>query len=367
MVRGAGRWMRVAVVLAVAALLLAACGGAQPSDQAGGETSSGEKVKLTMFIWAGANQGVVPREVVQKYLAEHPNVEIEFLEGTNAQVYPQMVAAKQATPDQPLVHFGFFNVSTVYQGIVDDMWEPLNPDRIPNLANTYQELAPPNHMAAAFGMTTMGLMYNTQAVTDPPDSWSALWDPAYRGRVVAFDYQWQPLILAARLNGGDERNIDPGFRVWKENAANFKALVSTNDALKNLVVSGDAWIAPWFSSQWKVWADEGAPLGFVTPKEGPLAFQTFLAIVKGVTDEQRKVAEDIINLLLSPENAGRYAELTHSVPLVKNAKVSEAVMNDPNFSPLLAEKAIQLDWQAIAENNAAWKERWDREVKANIK
>ncbi|HEX6988902.1 MAG TPA: extracellular solute-binding protein [Bacillota bacterium] len=319
-----------------------------------------------MFIWAGAHQGDVPREVVAEYLEEHDNVEIELVEGSNAQMYPQMVAAKQATPDEPLIHFGFFNVSTVYQGIADDMWEPLNPERIPNLANTFEQYVPPDNMAAPFGMSTMGLMYNSDLVTDPPTSWSALWDPAYRGEVVAFDYQWQPLIVAARLNGGSEHDIDPGFEVWSENAANFKALVSTNDALQNLIVSGDATLAMWFASIWKIWADEGAPLGFVTPEEGPVAFPTYLTIVKGVTDEQRRVAEDIINLLLEPKNAGRYAELTYSVPLVKDAEVSDAVRNDPNFSPLLAERAMQLDWAAMAQYNAEWRERWDREVKANI-
>ena len=42
----------------------------------------------------------------------------------------------------------------------------------------------------------------------------------------------------------------------------LRALVDSNDGVKNLVVSGDAWIrAVVFGAIAKVWIEEGAPLG----------------------------------------------------------------------------------------------------------
>ena len=73
-------WLVLA--LALAALVAAGVVVSRPARAAG-------KVKLTMFIWAGANQGVVPREVVANYLKTHPDVEIEFWESTNAATYPK--------------------------------------------------------------------------------------------------------------------------------------------------------------------------------------------------------------------------------------------------------------------------------------
>ena len=70
----------------------------------------------------------------------------------------------------------------------------------------------------------------------------------------------------------NEQNVEPGFRLWADQAQNIRALPTTNDALKNIVVTGEAQIAPWFGGIWKFWADEGAPLGFVNPKEGAIAF-----------------------------------------------------------------------------------------------
>ena len=134
-----------------------------------------------------------------------------------------------------------------------------------------------------------------------------------------FDYDTRAIAMAARLNGGDEHNADPAFKVWADNAKNLRALVDTNDALKNLLVSGDAWVAPWFSSISKVWIDEGAPLAFAVPKEGAVAFPFYLMIGKGSTPDQIGVCSDLINDLLAPDNAARYGELTFAIPVVKNA------------------------------------------------
>ena len=78
-------------------------------------------VKITFFIWAGSNQGVVPREVFKAYREAHPEVTIEELESTNAITYPKMVAARRTTPDNPLVSCGFFNVDAITRGDADEM------------------------------------------------------------------------------------------------------------------------------------------------------------------------------------------------------------------------------------------------------
>src|SRR5262245_11250308 len=203
------------------------------------------KTKLTMFIWAGAGQGVLPREVVASYLKKNPEVEIEFWESTNAITYPKMLAAKQANPNAPLVNFGYFNVDLSNRGDADDMWVALDPARIPALNRLPAGMRRPGNLGTGYGIINVGLMYNKNLVKDPPNSWTARWDPKWRGKVVFFDNNFMPLVLAARLNGGSEKQVDPGFKVWAENAQNIRALPTTNDALKNILVTGEAQIAPW--------------------------------------------------------------------------------------------------------------------------
>lgn len=322
------------------------------------------RVKLTMFIWAGANQGVVPRAVVARYLRAHPDVEIEFWESTNAATYPRMIAAKQADPNKPLVNFGYFNIDISNRGDTDDMWVPMNPTRISNMSRVHSTLRRPGNRGIGYGVSAWGLMYNKNLVKDPPNSWTALWDAKWRGKVAFFDNNFVPLVLAARLNGGNEQNIDAGFRVWADNAKNIKALVTFNDQLKNLLVTGEALIAPWVTSIWKFWEEEGSPLGFTNPKEGVVAFPIYLQIVKGSTPEQIRVAEEVINELLLPENNGRYARLTFGIPSEPEAELSETVRSILN--PKLLDSAIWLDWVTMGQKASEWRQRWERDVKSRL-
>ncbi|MGQ0570292.1 MAG: ABC transporter substrate-binding protein [Armatimonadota bacterium] len=322
------------------------------------------RVKLTMFIWAGANQGIVPREVVARYLRAHPDVEIEFWESNNAVTYPRMIAAKQANPNNPLINFGYFNVDISNRGDNDDMWVPLNSARIPAVTRVHASLRRPGNRGIGYGISGMGIMYNKNLVKDPPTSWTAMWDPKWRGKVTFFDNNFIPLVLAARLNGGSEKEIDAGFKVWADNAKNLRALVTSNDQLRNLLITGEALIAPWFTSIWKFWEVEGAPLGFVNPKEGVVAFPIYLQIVKGSTPEQIRVAEEIINELLVTENNARYARLTFGIPSLPDAELSASVSQILN--PKLLDTAIWLDWATMGQKASEWRQRWERDVKSRL-
>jgi putative spermidine/putrescine transport system substrate-binding protein len=325
---------------------------------------AGPKVKVTMFIWAGANQGVVPREIVARYLRSHPEVEIEFWESNNAVTYPRMIAAKQANPNNPLINFGYFNVDISNRGDTDDMWVPMSAGRIPAISRVHPTLRRPGNKGIGYGISGLGLMYNKNLVKEPPTSWSDMWNPKWRGKVTFFDNNFIPLALAARMNGGDEKNIDAGFRVWSENAKNLRALVTSNDQLRNLIVTGEALIAPWFVSIYKFWEQEGAPLGFAVPKEGVVAFPIYLQIVKGSTPEQIKVAEEVINELLIAENNARYARLTFGIPSLPDAEIAESVRSI--LSPKLLDSAIWLDWTTMGQRASDWRQRWERDVKSRL-
>lgn len=326
-----------------------------------------DPVEITFFIWAGSNQGIVPMEVIEAYKQENPHVTIDVLESNNTITYPKMAAARMTTPDDPLVHCGFFNIDSMTKGDVADMWDPIDPALVPNIENVVAKYRRPDDKGVGFQMSAIGILYNKDLVSEPPTSWTDLWSEKYRGKVTMFDYDTRMMVVASLLNGGDERNMDPGFAVWAENADNFKALVDSNDGVKNLLVTGDALIAPWFSGLAQVWINEGAPLGFAVPKEGAVAFPLFLTIVNGVDEAERKVCSDLINSLLSAENAGRYGELTIGIPLVENAVFSDAHKPNEAINPDTVVNAIVPDYSYIAEMTPEWRERWDREVKFNMR
>jgi putative spermidine/putrescine transport system substrate-binding protein len=359
MSRIARRLLSGAAVAAAAVALMVLAPGARAAD----------KISLTMFMFAGANQGVVPREAVADYVRRNPNVEVEFLEGSATLTYPKMLAAKQTTPDRPLVHFGYFNIDVTTKGDADDMWLPLDPKVVARVADIYPAYRRADQKGVAWGIVPIVFLYNKQKLPTPPTSWSALWgDRRLKGRVVLADYHfYHHLAPTARVLGGREDNIDRAVRTWAENTDQIHSLTTSNDQMKNLLATGEAWIAPYFASIGKVWRDEGVAVDMAVPSEGAVAFPLYLQVVKGSTPEQARVAMEIINELLSEPRLKRYAELTYTPTTSSKIQTPERFANDPLFKPDVIRNAMQLDWVTMARDRAMWIERWDREVKVRMR
>jgi putative spermidine/putrescine transport system substrate-binding protein len=348
-------------LFALAQLGGATLGLAQEASAAGSE-------RLTLFVWSGLNLPTVANEVAKFYTQNNPGVQIEVLEGQNFEIYPKMVSTRKLSPDRPLVHLGYSNTQFTYQGDIDDMWEALDLKNIPNAANIADAYKRPGNKGIGFSIAPVGLMYNPNFVREAPTSWTDMWNPRFRGKVTTIKYAWYTngLVVAARLNGGNEKNIDPGFRLWSERANQFVAFANSNVEVRDLVVRGDAHIAAMFGGNALTWKEQGAPVEFVIPREGTIAFPLFLVVVKGVTAQQKRIAEGVINLVLSDRWLARWAALTYFVPTSKKVVVPPSLRSLPMYSPRETERAIQFDWATIAQNESAWRERWDKEVVARM-
>ena len=136
-------------------------------ERADSSGASGDKVKLTMFIWAGSNQDVVPKEVVAEYVKEHPNVEVTFEESSNSVMYPKMVAGKQADANNPIVNFGYFNADATAKGLNDDMWEPLDTSIVTNIKDIPESFHKPDNKGVVWGVSSFALVYNKDLVKTP--------------------------------------------------------------------------------------------------------------------------------------------------------------------------------------------------------
>ncbi|MEA2513757.1 MAG: putative spermidine/putrescine transport system substrate-binding protein [Thermomicrobiales bacterium] len=337
----------------------------------GGPTAAQSEIDTTMFVWVGSNQGVVPREVREQYLKEHPGTTIELLEGTNAETYPKIKASLQMTPDDPLVNFGFFNIDATTKGTLDDVWLPLDKTKVPNLDNILDPYRRPNDIGVFWGLSGIGLVYHKEEVNPPPTSWADLWDPKYKGRVAFWDapaWSFNGLVAAARLNGGSEDNIEPGLKLYADAAksGHIHSLYNANDQLRQLMVSGEVVISVFFKGIMAPWEQEGAPIGYVVPKEGQIAFPLGLQMVRGSDQGQQDVAQDMINRLLDKETLRRYCNLTAAIPAGKDIKLDPPWDTDPAYQEEAIANAMQLDWAKIAEHNDEWTEMWNRDVVANL-
>ncbi len=338
------------------------------------QVAGGRKVELTEFIWIGGGQGVVPREIKTYYEKAHPNVSIELYEGTNAITYPKIIAQRQVDPNKPLINFGFFNVDAQTKGERDDVWLNLDPKKIPNMAGVHPNYHRKNNTGIGWGLSGVGILYNKTLVKEPPTSWNDIFAPRFKGKVMLFDYAWgfNGLLGVAHANGGDAKHIDAAFEKFSKAAQDgqFLAMFTTNEQVKNALARGEALIAPYFTSFAITWNEEGAggtgPFAYAVPKEGMLAFTYYFNIIKGSTQDQIDAASEVINIYLSKPVIGRYCNLTATVPAINGVSLDPKLQKEAVFQPNAIERAIQPDWATVNEQDNAWKQRWDREVKAKM-
>jgi putative spermidine/putrescine transport system substrate-binding protein len=82
-------------------------------------------------------------------------------------------------------------------------------------------------------------------------------------------YGLYTLVMFARLNGGSEKDIEPGFKVMKEQVnPNVLAYEPSPGKMTELFQSGQAQIAVWGTGRVHSFAITGFPVDFVYPKEG---------------------------------------------------------------------------------------------------
>jgi len=222
--------------------------------------------------------------------------------------------------------------------------------------------------AVGVGLVATGFMYNTKYFAEKkwaaPTSWNDLKDPKYKNLLVIpplnNTYGLHTLVMMARLNGGGEKNIDPGFKVVENDIApNVLVFEPSPGKMTELFESGQAVIAVWGSGRVSSFAATGFPVDFVYPKEGALAL---LASVCPVAKPNASpLAQEFVKMLVEPQFQEIFAKEYSYGPVNRRAQVAPSVAR---MAPIgqRAEELIVVDWDAINDKRADWDKRWNREV-----
>ncbi|MTD15215.1 extracellular solute-binding protein [Nakamurella sp. YIM 132087] len=343
-------------------------GSATGSATAGSSSGGGTKEKITIFAFLGNRLADMPKAFAQDYMSRHSNVEIEIYEDSNANGYPKILAAKQADPTAtPLVNMGFFNSQISAQGDLDGTWNKLDYAALSNAADISDTFRRPNMNGIGVGADQIGLLYNTDAVSTPPTSWTALWeDEQFAGRLSLWDYWWYVVFMAAKVNGGDLSNMDAGWDIWRENAPNVRTIVTANPEWQQVMSNGTSDLTSCWNGTGLQFKADGAPVDYVVPTEGAIAVPVYLQTLAGNSDNQQEICLDILNEMLSPQWDQMWAETAVQTPANSTVELPADLKDLPGFLPENVDKLISIDWGLVAANNADWRARWDADIKANI-
>jgi len=357
------------VIVAGGAALGALAVGADPLRAATAKPfrRRGSKVNVKLFVFLGGALEVMPRRFKDWYEGRNPNVSIEIYANSNTVGYPLMVATKRQNPDQPFVNMGFFNAQTSAQGDLDDMWERLDYGSLKNAKDILPVFRRGNRKGIGIGADQLGLVYNKNQVRKVPKSWRDLWSDDYAGQVTFFDYYWQTVYAAARLNGGDLRHMTPGWNLWKQRARQqIRTIVTSNPQYIQVLTNGTAGLTSYFMGTATQWIRQGAPLVYVPPAEGAINVPVYLQSVKGNTRQQSEVCHDIIDKMLSPTWCGGWMNTSIEVPANSKVKLPAEFAKLPAFQQKTIDKLWKPNYQVVAKAIATWRRQWDQDVKGRI-
>lgn len=221
-------------------------------------------------------------------------------------------------------------------------------EKIPGLIKHNQTYAIP------YTYSEMGLIYNRRLVHQIPHSINVLWDPLYKGKILAFNTSNHNFTLAALSLGFKEpfnqtaEQLRLSARRLVELRRNILTFYSSPQEAVKLFRSQEVAIiyANYGSQQLKALIDAGADVDYTMPEDGTLAWLDCWAISQNATP----LAEQWINFMLEAKASARLTD-------------TQGLANTTQDSRLHNAKLI---WLEPVENANVRTSLWDQIVSGDV-
>lgn len=235
--------------------------------------------------------------------------------------------------------------------IEEGLLQSISHEALPNLAYVDEQFLnlsfdPENRYSVPYLWGSTGIGVNTRFVKEPVESWDVLWDPAYRGRIAMLDDPREVFGVALRrLNYSANTRDLAALQAARDSLLAQKPLVLTYDSdnTKNLLASGEVWLAHGYSGDVLMAADENPDITYVVPKEGGIMWMDNMAIPK--TARNVDAALKFINFILRPEISARLTETIQYPNPNWGAReyMDEEILQNPLIYPL-QEVMERMEW-----------------------
>lgn len=169
--------------------------------------------------------------------------------------------------------------------LAQDRLRPLDHSALPHMANLDPRFLdrafdPGNRHSVPYFWGTCGIGYRKSRVGSV-DSWAAMWDPRFAGRVLMVDDPRETLGAALLRQGVSLNTHDLGALARAQRLLiDQKPLVRTYDSANyhDVLASGDVWLAQGWNGQFAKAMEQNPDIAYVIPREGASLFIDSLAI-----------------------------------------------------------------------------------------
>jgi len=210
----------------------------------------------------------------------------------------------------------------------EGMLQKLNFNNIPNLKYIGDDFKNPeydskNEYSVPYMWGVVCLIYNTKKVTEPIDSWNALWDEKYKNDILMFNNPRDAFGIALTKLGYSQNTTDEKeLREAAEELKKQKSLVQAYvmDEIFDKMEGGSAAIAPYYAGDAITMVADNPDLAYVIPKEGTNRFVDAMCIPS--VAKNKDVAEMYINFLCETDIAFANADyIGYSTPQTEAFKL----------------------------------------------
>ena len=322
------------------------------------------QAERTLYLagYGGSTETILKEKVLPKWEKAN-DAKVVYIPGNSTTT----LAKLQAQKNNQEIDVAFIDDGPMEQALALGFCEKIEDKG--SMSEVYDNAKFGDGRAVGFGFIATGLTYNKKMFKDngwaAPTSWRDLEDSKFKGKVVVppitNGYGLLALVQMAKLNGGGENNIDPGFEAMIERIGpNILTYEPSSGKLSEMFQSGDVALAVWGSSRAKALAATGFPAGFAYPKEGAVALMAATCPV--VDSDVPDLAQSFIDYLVSAEVQALLAEATGFGPVNKNTKLSPELEASVPFGPEKVGKMVSVDYSIINKQRQEWTKRWNRTV-----
>ena len=290
-----------------------------------------QKETLRITCWEGYADATVVKEfkelIMKKYgidvdvQTHYPTDQDEFYraakDGTADLISPPADLAK--TP-----RFNCFQKGDYLLAEVDLKNIPNAKNLIPFFASDQSLIHENQRYGVPYNCGPYALDYNTEVVKEAPQSWNIFWDPQYKGKytlnnnfhkcniwiaALALGYRYDQIFDIDKL---DRQKVQEKLNILAQNAYSLWDGSANPDEFPKLALATDWGFAAAAANQ------KGGKWLIAAPKEGGSAWIDYWCITKAAKGDKKKLAEEWINLQLSPKFQAAVVKQQGVSPVVNN-------------------------------------------------
>ncbi len=320
--------------------------------------------QTTLFVGGsgGSTETLMKEKIIPPFEAK-TGAKVVYVPGNSTDI----LAKIQAQKGKQEISLAIIDDGPMYQAVGQGLCAPV--EQAGSIKEMYPNAAMVGGKSVGIGFIATGLGYNKDVFKKngwaPPTSWNDLADPKYKGKVVippiTNGYGLLTLVMQARIHGGGEDKIDPGFDyITKNIAPNVLAWEPSPGKMAQMMQTGEGALVVWGNGRVQAVADQGAPVEFVFPKEGAPVIMVAACVTEGAP--QAKLGQQFLQHIVSAEMQAHIAQGVGWGPVNKNTKIAPDVARKVVYGPQQVAALVAPNYEVINAKRAEWTQRWNRQV-----